>query len=97
MKQYQLCIENIGGDVYTLMSKGHHDIHEFMRAVRETYQWPLGVPEHIWMRAVPSHDPSYRCLYREAEKGARGAWPATYVSEAYSCNGDTYEQKFPQG
>lgn len=87
---YPLSVENVGEDTYILMSKGHHDVHEFMRAVRADYQWPLGMPTHEWMRAIPAPKNSgYRCLYVEAKPGARGAFPATYVREAY--NEDRYE------
>ena len=45
-KAYPLEIENVGGDVYVLLSRGHHDIHEFMSKVREEgYDWPLGFPK----------------------------------------------------
>lgn len=88
--RYQLCIENVGEDTYVLMSKGHHDPHEFMKAVRSYYSWPLGFPTHEWMRAIPApKDSNYRCLYVEAKPGSRGAFPATYTREAY--HEDTYE------
>lgn len=94
-KTYELDIENIGEDVYTLISRGHHDIHEFMRQVRaDGYSWPLGVPKHLWMKTRPSHDPSYNCFYDAVPEGTRGAWPATYVEEAW--NEDAYEAKFPE-
>lgn len=90
MRLYPLEVENVGEDTYILMSKGHHDVHEFMRAVRADYQWPLGMPTHEWMRAIPAPKNSgYRCLYVEATPHARGAFPATYVREAY--NEDRYE------
>lgn len=88
--RYPLSVENVGEDTYILMSKGHHDVHKFMRAVRADYQWPLGMPTHEWMRAIPAPKGSgYRCLYVEAKPGARGAFPATYAREAY--NEDRYE------
>lgn len=81
---HPLKIENVGEDTYILMSKGHHDLHEFMRAVREAgYDWPLGMPAHMWMRAVPTRDTGYRCKYVEATPGSRGAFPCTYAWEAY--------------
>ncbi len=88
-------IENIGEDTYILMSKGHHDIHAFMRQVREDgYDWPLGVPEHCYMITIPTPDSdSTVCVYEEATKDTKGAWPCTYVSEAYREDG--YEMKFP--
>ena len=93
--RYQLIVENVGEDTYILMSKGHHDPHEFMRAVRADYSWPLGMPTHEWMRAIPAPKGSgYRCLYVEAEPRARGAFPATYAREAYG--EDSYERLCPQ-
>ena len=48
------------------------------------------MPTHEWMRAIPAPKNSgYRCLYVEAKPGTRGAFPATYVREAY--NEDRYE------
>lgn len=88
--RYPLRIENVGEDTYIVMSRGHHDPHEFMRAVREQYGWPLGFPTHEWMRAIPAPKNSgFRCLYVAAQPGARGAFPATYAREAY--NEDAYE------
>ena len=88
--RYPLNVENVGEDTYILMSKGHHDVHEFMRAVRADYSWPLGMPTHEWMRAIPAPANSgYRCLYVEAKPGSRGAFPATYAREAYG--DDRYE------
>lgn len=88
-EKYSLVIENIGEDIYTLLSRGHHDIHEFMREVRKEYDWPLGMPQHLWMKTVPSKQPYYKVWYHPATKETRGAWPCTYVSEAY--NEDCYE------
>ena len=94
VRRYPLDVENVGEDTYILMSKGHHDVHEFMRAVRADYSWPLGMPTHEWMRAIPAPANSgYRCLYVEAKPGARGAFPATYVREAWG--EDSYGAKAP--
>ena len=94
VRRYPLDVENVGEDTYILMSKGHHDVHEFMRAVRADYSWPLGMPTHEWMRAIPAPANSgYRCLYVEAKPGARGAFPATYVREAWG--EDSYEAQAP--
>lgn len=83
-KTYPLQIENVGEDTYIVMSRGHHDADEFMRAVRAAgYDWSLGKPSHRWMRSVPTRKEGYRCLYVEANEGARGAWPATYAHESY--------------
>lgn len=96
MKDYPLVIENIGEDVYILISRGHHDPHAFMAEVRaQGYSWPLGMPKHIWMKTRPSRDPGYRCFYDVVPVGTRGAWPATHVREAW--HGDSYEALALQG
>ena len=93
--RYKLEVENVGEDTYILMSRGHHDVHEFMRVVRaDGYTWPLGMPTHEWMRAIPAtKDSGYRCLYVEAKPHTRGAFPATYAREAYG--EDRYEAQAP--
>ena len=92
--RYPLDVENVGEDTYMLMSKGHHDVHEFMREVREHYSWPLGMPTHEWMRAIPAPANSgYRCLYVAAKPHTRGAFPATYAREAWG--EDSYEANAP--
>ncbi len=94
VRHYPLEIENVGDDTYILMSRGHHDPHEFMRAVRaEGYEWPLGMPEHKWLRAVPTNKLFLWCIYVFAEPYSRGAFPATYVHEAWG--EDSYEAKAP--
>jgi hypothetical protein len=88
-RTYPLEIENIGVDIYTLMSRGHHDPEAFMRQVRaDGYEWPLGMPKHIWLRCIPPPD-GYVTWYVEAMEGARGAFPATQCWE--SQGSDTYE------
>lgn len=83
-KSYPLEIENVGEDVYILMSKGHHDPHEFMAAVRaQGYDWPLGLPTQNWVKTAPSRDVAYSCWYHLVPDGTRGAFPATYVHEAH--------------
>lgn len=90
MSNVEIDIENCGEDVYILRARGHHDLHEFMRKVREDYNWPLGMPQHLYQRTVPApKNSTYNCLYAFAEKGQRGAYPVTYVTEAY--NDETYE------
>jgi hypothetical protein len=82
-KKYPLRIKNVGDDTYMLMSKGHHDIHEFMRSIREEgYDWPLGTPIHVWFKAVPNNLGG-GSRYHECEQETLGAFPATFVSEAY--------------
>lgn len=95
-ERYPLEIENIGEDVYILISRGHHDIHEFMRKVREDYDWPLGVPQHVWMKTRPApKDSGFRCFYDPVPEGTRGAWPATHVQEAWG--DDSYEAQAARG
>lgn len=94
-KVYPLDIENVSGDVYIVMSRGHHDIHAFMKQVREDgYDWPLGVPEHCWMKTVPDSTGEFVCRYIRVTENTRGAWPATYSWESYW--DDRYEVKFQQ-
>lgn len=95
-KTYPLDVENVGSDTYIVMSRGHHDIHEFMRAVRiEGYDWHLGIPQHRWAKVVP--DTTGACDYRYVfvKEGTRGSFPVTYSWEAYSQ--DTYEARYPSG
>lgn len=95
-KEYPLDPMSIGEDTYIVISRGHHDIHEFMRRVREEgFGWPLGVPQHIWMKTTPPPSPEYTAWYTPVKECTRGAWPCTYVTEGY--HGDSYEAKFPEG
>lgn len=89
-KIYPLEIENIGDNTYILMSRGHHDVHEFMKAVRkDDCDWCLGMPTHLWFRAVPTRLAGWSCKYHVAKEGERGAFPVTHCQEAYG--EDTYE------
>ena len=81
-KCYPLDIENIGDDVYRLMSRGHHPVAAFMEAVRKDYDWPLGMPVHLWFKAVPDNTGECTCRYVPANVSTRGSFPVTYVSEA---------------
>lgn len=83
MKRYPLAIENVGGDTYILMSKGHHSFEDFMKAIGETrYQeWGLENPQHVWLKAVPRD--GYAAWYAHVEQGVRGAFPATMVQEGW--------------
>lgn len=92
-KAYPLEVESIGANTYIVISRGHHEIHEFMRAVREYgYDWPLGEPTHLWMKTRPAGKSSdYSCFYGVVPEGTRGAWPATHTQEAWS--EDSYEAK----
>lgn len=89
-KLYPLEPFSVGEDTYIVISKGHHDVHQFMKAVREHWNWPLGMPIHIWMKTMPAPKGSgYRCWYQPVPEGTLGAWPCTYVHEAY--HEDSYE------
>ena len=91
--RYPLEPKSIGEDTYIIISRGHHDIHAFMAEVRKHWTWPLGEPEHLWMKTMPAREDGYSCWYQPVPAGTRGAWPCTYVSEAW--NEDSYEAKFP--
>jgi hypothetical protein len=83
MKTYPLEVFPSGSDEYAVASKGHHDVHEFMKVVRaEGYDWPLGMPTHQWWRSVPTLDEEWTCMYIVAKPGARGAFPVTVAEEA---------------
>jgi len=89
-KKYPLKVNNIGIYQYCVMSKGHHSPSAFMQKVREIgYDWPLGNPEHVWVKITPCNTGEYQCYYNIVVKGTKGAFPATYSWEAYS--EDTYE------
>ncbi|SHH54760.1 hypothetical protein [Ferrimonas marina] len=79
-RHYPLQVENWGADTYIVGSKGHHDLDEFMAQVRKDFDWPLGMPEHIYLKAVPGRDGTE---YRLATKNTRGAFPATQAVEQY--------------
>ena len=90
VRPHPLDIENTSKDGYSVMSKGHHDPHEFMRAVRNAgYTWSLGMPVHKWVLAVPTKLDDRSCVYVFTEPHARGAFPATYAWEAHG--EDRYE------
>lgn len=82
--KHPLKIENVGSDVYMVMSKGHHDPHVFMKEVmRCGYDWPLGPPEHIWLKTVPCRCGEHYSHYTTRETYKKGWAPATYSVEAY--------------
>jgi hypothetical protein len=86
-KRYPLLVRNVGDDTYIVMSKGHHDTHAFMAAVREAgYDWPLGQPSHKWVKATPCRCGEHTAHYSLTDAPKRGAFPATYAWEDY---GDT--------
>lgn len=80
---YPLDPHSVGDDTYIVMSKGHHDPVEFMRAVRAYgYDWPLGKPQHKWVKAVPCRCGEHTCHYElRDEKPGPGWFPATYAWE----------------
>ncbi|HDN9803985.1 TPA: hypothetical protein P2N04_001039 [Aeromonas salmonicida] len=93
-KVYPLDIQNVGGDEYIVMSRGHHDIHDFMKAVRaDGYEWPLGVPEHRWAKVTADSTGQRNYWYHFVSEGTRGAVPVTYAWESYG--EDAYEAKYP--
>lgn len=78
-RTYPLEVESVGGDVYIVMSRGHHDLNEFMRTVKADYgDWPMGGAKHMWCKTTP-HPEGDR--YNFVKEGTRGAWPATYCWE----------------
>lgn len=80
---HPLMVENWGGDVYIVGSKGHHDPDEFMRQVHEDgFDWPLGKPQHEWLKAVPNNSDG-GTTYAVCAESTRGAFPATVAREAY--------------
>lgn len=94
-KEYPLDVVSCGRDEYIMMSYGHHDIHEFMKAVRaEGYSYQLGVPEHRFARAVPDSTGEFNHLFIFSKEGGRGAFPVTYAWEASPY--ETYESIYPE-
>lgn len=87
-KQHPLDVQSVGEDTYIAMSKGHHDLDEFMTAAIKRYPgWALGGPIHVWIKTTPGHG-SYDRMYNMVPEGTRGCWPATYCHEY----GDGYER-----
>ncbi|WP_447651036.1 hypothetical protein [Pseudomonas abietaniphila] len=81
-KNYPLEVESAGTDTYIVMSKGHHDLEEFMaKAVEEFEGWFLGGPKHMWCKSVPDRSGEFDTRYVFVEPDTRGAWPATYCWE----------------
>lgn len=92
-KTYPLDIDSVGQDEYIVMSRGHHDIHDFMKAVRaDGYEYPLGVPEHRWAKVVPDSTGEYSHIFAFVKEGTRGAIPVTYAWESYG--EERYEEVF---
>ncbi|MFG8317771.1 hypothetical protein ACEOPL_26615 [Pseudomonas aeruginosa] len=79
MSKHPLSPISVGDDTYIVMSRGHHDLTEFMRAATNAYPyWQLGGPAHMWCKTTPCKD-GWR--YNFVKEGTRGAWPATYCWE----------------
>lgn len=84
--RYPLEVESVGSDTYIVMSRGHHDLEEFMaKAVEDFHGWFLGGPQHLWIKTTPTKG---GCNYNIVKEGTRGAWPATYCWEY----GDDYKR-----
>ena len=95
MKKYPLEIRPFDDDGWILVSKGHHEIHEFMRAVAEHgNDEPMGVPQHLWFRTLPRPDHVNRVEWMLAEPVARGVWPGT-MSESCSVD-ESYSALYPE-
>ncbi|MBL0645889.1 hypothetical protein [Aeromonas caviae] len=92
-KEYPLDVYDVSCDRQRIfMSRGHHDIHEFMRAVRaEGYDCFLCVPEYRWVKVVPDSTGEHSHIFAFVKEGTRGAFPATYSWEAHK--DETYEAK----
>ena len=96
MKDYPLDICDVSINDHIVMSRGHHDIHEFMKAVREEgIEYQLCVPEHRWAKVVPDSTGEFNHIYVFVKESVRGSFPVTY---SWGANKeDTYEVKFPSG
>lgn len=87
MRKYPLNVESVGGDTYIVMSRGHHDLKEFMQAAVDQYSgWRLGGPEQVWCKTTPLRGEN-GVRYNFVNESTRGAWPATYCWEY----GDNWE------
>lgn len=77
MNKYSLSLENIGTDVYSIMSRGHHDLEKFNELVRREYpSWfpLLGNATHLYFKRVFNK-------FVECTKETRGCFPVTYITE----------------
>ena len=85
MSRYALQIQACHDDNERIyMSKGHHDPHGFMKALREYGADPSAYskPTHHWVKQRPApKNGDYSCLYHFVKEGTRGAFPATYTQE----------------
>lgn len=83
VRRYPLDVECLyTDDTKTLMSKGHQDRAEFMKACEEWNGGPVegwGKVRHGWGRTVPDSTGQYTFLMLPAKPHARGAYPTTTV------------------
>ncbi len=80
-------------DEYIVMSRGHHDIHDFMKAVRaDGYEYPLECLSIVGPRLSPIRLVSTATSFVFVEEGTRGAIPVTYAWETYGK--EVYEEVF---
>lgn len=79
-------------DTKTLMSKGHHDVDEFLHACAEWNGGPLirwgGKVRHGWGRTVPDRTGQYHFLMLPATPHARGAYPVTTIIDDAAYDND---------
>lgn len=78
-------------DCRTLVTKGHHDADEFLRACAKWNDGPIkgwGRVRHGWHRTVPDASGEYRTLMVTAKPYARGAYPTTLIVDDASCDDD---------
>ncbi|MGS0735528.1 hypothetical protein ACVBEG_02980 [Pseudomonas sp. GG8] len=84
IKVYPLEIEAVHTDDERIyMSKGHHNPHEFMKALREYgTSTQVCTPTHEMVKRVPAgRNSDHSCFFHFVDKGTRGAFPATYARE----------------
>jgi hypothetical protein len=95
MKNYPLKIEAVHTDNELIyMSKGHHDPHEFMKALREYGERAyLSTPTQHWVKKTPANDGEHSCWYNIVDESCQGAFPATYSREY---GDDVYELNIAQ-
>ncbi len=92
-KPYPLAVECLyTDDTKTLMSKGHQDPAEFMKACEEWYGGPLngwGKVRYGWGRTVPDSSGDYEFLMLPAKPHARGAYPTTTIIDDVAYDNDS--------
>lgn len=84
-KEYPLELENWGDQQYLVISRGHHDLDEFKKAVNKEYSsWGnfFEVAYHTYYKATPKD--GCRAWYTPCSKGIRGAFPATVAQEGWT-------------